>query len=51
MKGSKSIIRHNLGLCKRSEIYLIKIFQKHHEGYKTDGIKMSIWQGKIYHTN
>ena len=27
--GSKSIIRNNLGLCKRSEIYLNYNFQKH----------------------
>ena len=37
-KGSKSIIRNNLGVCKRSEIYLIKNFQKHCHEY--NGIRI-----------
>ena len=47
--GSKSIIRKNIGLCKRSEIYFIQNFQKHCQGF--NGMKTQIWQGKIYQTN
>ena len=45
VNGSKSIIRNYLGLCKRSEIYLNKNFQKHCHG--SNGTKIKIWQGKI----
>ena len=47
--GSKSIIRNNLGLCKRSEIYLNYNFQKH--CYGSTGKKKSIWQGSEYQTS
>ena len=39
----------NLGLCKHSEIYLIQNFQKH--CYGSNGMKIQIWQEKIYQTN
>ena len=46
---STSIIRRNLGLCKHSQTYVIQNFQKH--CYGSNGIKIKIWQGKIYQTN
>ena len=38
--GSKSIIRNNLGLFKRSEIYLIQNFWKHY--HASNGIKINL---------
>ena len=43
VNGSKSIIRNNLGLCKRSEIYFIWNFQKNRHG--SNGLR--IWIGKL----
>ena len=45
----KAAMINNLGLCKCSEIYLLQIFQKHCHG--SNGIKIQVWQGKIYQTN
>ena len=47
--GFKAVMINNLGLCKCSEIYLLQIFQKHCHG--SNGIKIQVWQGKIYQTN
>ena len=46
---SKSIIRNNLGFRKHPETYLIQNFQKH--CYRSNGIKIEIWQGKMYQTH
>ena len=46
---SMSIRRRNLGLCKHSQTYVIQNFQKY--CYGSNGIKIKIWQGKIYQTN